>query len=213
MGVVGGVHQEGLDIEPRAHLYLVHAQSPATWFPVRNMTVLLRTGVEPLGLVSSVRRVVARADPNLPVYEVTTMEHHVASSTATERFSMFLQLVFASAALTLAVIGIYGVLSYSVAQRTQEIGIRMALGAEQSTILKLVVGQGMVLVFVSIALGVIGALATAQVLASLLYGLSPRDLVTYVAVTSVLTVVAAFACYLLARWASTVSPQTALRYD
>ena len=168
MGVVGGVHQEGLDIEPRAHLYLVHAQSPATWFPVRNMTVLLRTGVEPLGLVSSVRRVVARADPNLPVYEVTTMEHHVASSTATERFSMFLQLVFASAALTLAVIGIYGVLSYSVAQRTQEIGIRMALGAEQSTILKLVVGQGMVLVFVSIALGVIGALATAQVLASLL---------------------------------------------
>ena len=125
------------------------------------MTVLLRTGVEPLGLVSSVRRVVARGDPNLPVYEVTTMEHHVASSTATERFSMFLQLVFASAALTLAVIGIYGVLSYSVAQRTQEIGIRMALGAEQSTILKLVVGQGMVLVFVSIALGVIGALATA----------------------------------------------------
>ena len=89
----------------------------------------------------------------------------------------------------------------------------MALGAEQSTILKLVVGQGMVLVFVSIALGVIGALATAQVLASLLYGISPRDPVTYVAVTSVLTVVAAFACYLLARWASTVSPQTALRYD
>lgn len=213
MGVVGGVHQEGLDIEPRAHLYLVHAQSPATWFPVRNMTVLLCTGVEPLGLVSSVRRVVARADPNLPVYEVTTMEHHVASSTATERFSMFLQLVFASAALTLAVIGIYGVLSYSVAQRTQEIGIRMALGAEQSTILKLVVGQGMVLVFVSIALGVIGALATAQVLASLLYGISPRDPVTYVAVTSVLTVVAAFACYLPARRASTVSPQTALRYD
>ena len=89
------------------------------------------------------------------------MEHHVASSTARERFSMFLQLVLASAALTLAVIGIYGVLSYSVAQRTEEIGIRMALGAEQSTILKLVVGQGMVLGFVSIALGVIGALATA----------------------------------------------------
>jgi ABC-type antimicrobial peptide transport system permease subunit len=141
------------------------------------------------------------------------MEHHVASSTATERFSMFLQLVFASAALTLAVIGIYGVLSYSVAQRTQEIGIRMALGAEQSTILKLVVGQGMVLVFVSIALGVIGALATAQVLASILYGISPRDPVTYVAVTSVLTAVAAFACYLPARRVSTVSPQTALRYD
>ena len=139
------------------------------------------------------------------------MEHHVASSTATERFSMFLQLVFASAALTLAVIGIYGVLSYSVAQRTQEIGIRMALGAEQSTILKLVVGQGMVLLFVSIALGVIGALATAQVLVSLLYGISPRDPVTYVAVTSVLTVAAAFACYLPAHRASTVSPQTALR--
>lgn len=213
VGVVGGVHQESLDIEPRAHLYLVHAQSPATWFAVRDMTVLLRTGVEPLGLVSSVRQVVARMDSNLPVYEVTTMENHVARSTATERFSMFLQLVFAAVALALAVIGIYGVLSYSVAQRTQEIGIRMALGADQGTILKLVVGQGMVLVFVSIALGVIGALATAEVLSSLLYGVSPRDPATYVAVTGVLAVVAAFACYLPARRASTVSPQTALRYD
>ena len=213
VGVVGGVHQESLDIEPRAHLYLVHAQSPATWFAVRDMTVLLRTGVEPLGLVSSVRQVVARMDSNLPVYEVTTMENHVARSTATERFSMFLQLVFAAVALALAVIGIYGVLSYSVAQRTQEIGIRMALGADQGTILKLVVGQGMVLVFVSIAVGVIGALATAEVLSSLLYGVSPRDPATYVAVTGVLAVVAAFACYLPARRASTVSPQTALRYD
>ena len=152
-------------------------------------------------------------DPNLPIYEVTTMENHVARSTATERFSMFLQLVFAAVALALAVIGIYGVLSYSVAQRTQEIGIRMALGAEQGTILKLVVGQGLLLVAASIVLGVIGALGTAELLSSMLFGISPRDPTTYVAVSSVLGLVAALACYLPARRASTVSPQTALRYD
>ena len=117
------------------------------------------------------------------------------------------------AALFLAVVGIYGVLSYSVAQRTQEIGIRMALDAEEGTILKLVVGQGLARVLLSSAVGVLGAFATAQVLSSLLYGVSPRDPLTYVTVTAVLTVVAALACYIPARRASTVSPQTALRYD
>ena len=152
-------------------------------------------------------------DPALPVYRVTTMETTVADSTATERFSMFLQLVFAAVALALAVVGIYGVLSYTVAQRTQEIGIRMALGAEHGSIMKLVVGQGMGLVLVAVALGVGGALATAQVMSSLLFGISARDPLTYGAVTAVLTLVAAVACYVPARRASTVSPQTALRSD
>ena len=213
VGIVGGVHQEALDVEPRAHMYLAHAQSPVTWYPVRGMTLLLRTGVEPLGLVSAVRGEVASMDANLPVYEVTTMGQTVADSTATERFSMFLQLVFAGVALTLAVVGIYGVLSYSVAQRTQEIGIRMALGAEQSSILKLVVGQGLGLILVSVAVGLLGAAATGQVLSSLLYGVSPRDPLTYGVVTVTLTLVAALACYIPARRASSVSPQMALRYD
>lgn len=213
IGVVGGVHQQGLDIEPRANLYFTHAQGPSTWFAVRGMTVLLRTGVEPLGLVTSTRQVVREIDSNLPVFEVTTMENTLALSTATERFSMYLQLVFAAVALVLAVVGIYGVLSYSVAQRTQEIGIRMALGAQSESILKLVVGQGLVLIFVSVALGVVAALAFAQVLSGLLYGISPRDPLTYGAVVGVLTVVAAVACYIPARRASSVAPQTALRYD
>jgi len=213
IGVVGGVHQEALDIEPRANLYLVHAQTPVTWFPVRDMTVLLRAGVEPLGLVGAVRQVVADRDANLPVYQVTTMNETVATSTANERFSMFLQLVFATVALALAVVGIYGVLSYSVAQRTQEIGIRMALGAEHGTILRLVVGQGMALVVVAMAVGVLGAASAAQLLSSLLYGISPRDPLTYIAVISILGLVAALACYIPARRASAVSPQTALRFD
>jgi putative ABC transport system permease protein len=213
VGIVGGVHQEGLDVEPRANLYLAHAQSPATWFAVRGMTVLLRTGVEPLGLAAAVREEVRQLDPALPVYEVTTMENTVAASTATERFSMFLQLVFAGVAMALAVIGIYGVLSYSVAQRTQEIGIRMALGAEHGSIMKLVVGQGMGLVLVAVFVGVVGALATAEVMSSLLFGVSPRDPLTYVVVTVVLTTVAAVACWVPARRASSVSPQTALRSD
>jgi len=213
VGIVGGVRQESLEQEPRAQLYLLHAQSPRTWFPVRAMTVLLKTGVEPLGLVAAVRAQVRTLDPNLPVYQVTTVERNRAASTASQRFSMFLQLVFAGVALTLAVVGIYGVLSYSVAQRTREIGIRMALGAERASILRLVVGQGMALVAAAVILGVVGALAAGRVMASLLFGVSPRDPLTYGTVTGVLLVVSLVACWLPARRASAVSPQEALRFD
>jgi putative ABC transport system permease protein len=126
---------------------------------------------------------------------------------------MLLQLVFGGVALALALVGIYGVLSYSVAQRTREIGIRMALGAERDSILKLVVRQGMSLVFVAVVLGVGGALAAAQVLSSLLFGISPRDPLTYGVVTVTLVVAALVACWVPARRASAVTPQTALRYD
>ena len=213
VGIVGSVRQEGLAEEPRASVYLLHAQSPRTWFPVRGMTVLLRTGVEPLGLVDAVRREVRSMDANLPVYQVTTMERTLSDATARERFSMFLQLVFAGVALLLAMVGIYGVLSYSVAQRTREIGIRMALGAQREGILRLVVGQGMTMVVAALALGVVGAMLGAQVMASLLFGISPRDPATYAAVVVALLVVSAVACWLPARRASSVSPQTALRYE
>ena len=212
-GIVGGVHQESLSAAPRAQLYLLHAQGGKTWYMARAMTLLLRTDVDPLGLVAATRRQVHELDPNLPVYRVTTMAKTLAASTASQRFSMSLQLVFASIALALAVIGIYGVLSYSVAQRTREIGIRMALGAERSAILRLVVGQGMSLVVVAVILGLRGALGAAGVLTSLLFGVSARDPLTYGAVVLTLTVVAMAACWLPARRASTVSPQTALRQD
>lgn len=213
VGVVGAVRQQGLDVEPRAHLYLVHAQTPATWSARRDMTLLLQTGIEPLALVSAARQAVRDMDPNMPLFEVTTMDNTVALSTANQRFSMFLQVVFAAVALLLAVVGIYGVLSYSVAQRTQEIGIRMALGARGETILRLVVGQGLALMALSVAIGVGGALMLGQVLSGLLYGISPRDPATYVAVVAVLTCVGALACYVPARRASSVMPQTALRSD
>jgi putative ABC transport system permease protein len=213
VGIVGAVHQESLADAPRAQLYLLHAQSPITWYGVRDMTVLLRTGVEPLGLVAAVRQQVKELDPDLPVYQVTTMAQTVARSTASQRFTMFLQLVFASVALLLAVVGIYGVLSYSVAQRTREIGIRLALGAERARIMTLVVGQGMALAAIAVCLGVLGALATAQVLASLLFGVSPRDPLTYGGVVAVLLLVSLVACWYPARRASAVSPQTALRAE
>ena len=213
VGIVGAVRQEALDQEPRAQLYLLHAQSPRTWNPIRAMTVLLRSGVDPLGLVGAVRAEVHALDPNLPVYRVTTMERTLAESTASQRFSMFLQLVFAAVALALAAVGIYGVLSYSVAQRTREIGIRMALGAERRSILRLVVGQGMSLVVAALVLGVLTALSTGQVLATLLFGISPRDPLTYGAVGGALLLVAFAACWIPARRASAVSPQEALRFD
>lgn len=213
VGVVGNVRQERLDKEPRPHLYLVHAQSARTWYPVNTMTVLLRTRTDPLELVGAVREQVKAMDANLPVYSVTTLEQTVASSTAGQRFTMSLQMVFASVALALAMIGIYGVLSYSVAQRTREIGIRMALGAERGAVLKLVVGQGMSLVIASIVLGVGGALAAGSLLSSLVFGVSVRDPGTFAAVAGTLTLVALVACWVPARRASAVSPQTALRYD
>jgi predicted permease len=213
VGIVGGVHHEGLDQEERAQLYLLHAQSPRTGGPQRGMTLLLRAGVDPLGLVSAVRAQVRSLDANLPVYQVTTMDETVDRSTARQRFTMLLQVVFGGVAMALALVGIYGVLSYSVAQRTREIGIRMALGAERESILKLVVGQGMRLVLLAVALGVLGALVTGQVLASLLFGISARDPLTYGVVSITLFVAALVACWVPARRASSVSPRTALRYD
>ena len=213
VGVVGNVRQERLDREPRGQLYFTHAQSPRTWFPVRAMTVLLRTRVDPLDVAPTVRGEVRAMDANLPVYDVTTVERTVDEATAAQRFTMSLQMVFAAVALSLAMIGIYGVLSYSVAQRTREIGIRMALGAERRSILKLVVGQGMALVIAAVVLGVLGALAFGRVLTTLLYGISPRDPVTFLTVAGALTAIALVACWIPARRASGVSPQSALRFE
>ncbi len=213
VGVVGSVRQEQLQTEPRAHLYLLHEQTPRTWFPVRGMSVLARTELEPETLVGAVRTEVRALDPDLPVYGETTVRETVRSSMAAERFNLFLQLVFAGVALALAAIGIYGVLSYQVQQRTREIGIRLALGAERGGIVGLVVRQGMGLVAVAVVVGLSGALLTGRVLSSLLYDVSARDPLTYAAVTCVLVGVAAFACWLPARRASAVDPQSALRSE
>jgi putative ABC transport system permease protein len=213
IGVTGSVLQEGLDRDARASLYLVHDQAPLTWRFERNLTLVMRAGVDPMALVGPARAEIRAMHSDVPVYRISTMEQTVAESTATERFSMFLHLVFGGVALTLAVVGIYGVLSYSVAQRTQEIGIRMALGAGRGEILKLVVGQGMTLVVVSVGIGLVGALLAGQVISSLLFGISARDPLTFAAVSGLLGATALLACWIPARRASSVSPQTALRQD
>ena len=215
VGVVPDVRYERLDRPPvRGALYLAHAQTPYTAGRTSvSMTLTVRTSVEPASVVSAIRREVQALDPSVPLYEVRTMDRAVADATATRRFAMLLQSLFALVALSLAVVGLYGVLAFTVARRTAEIGIRMALGAERADVRRMVVGQGMGLVTIALALGLGGALATGRLLGSLLYGVSPRDPVTYAIVVGVLIAVALLACWIPARRAARIDPLEALRYE
>ena len=214
VGVVPDVRQERLDRPaPRGTLYFVHAQAPYAWVPVRSMMLTVRSAIEPTSLVGAIRREVHALDPSVPLYQVRTMEQVVAETTATQRFSMLLQLLFALIALSLAAVGLYGVLAFTVARRTAEIGIRMALGAQRSDVQRMVVGQGMGIVALALAVGVGGALATGRLLGGLLYGVSPGDPVTYAIVVGVLLAVALFACWIPARRAARIDPMEALRHE
>lgn len=213
VGIVGDVHQEELDAPPRGILYLAHAQSPVTWFPVTSMNLLVRTSVPPLSLLDPVRAEVRRMDPGLPLYQVGTLREAVDGATATERFLAMVQLVFAGVALALAAVGIYGVVAYAAAQRTREIGIRIALGADRGRVLGLVARQGMVLVGAAVAVGMVGAVFVGQVLEGLMYGISPGDPWTWATVTGVLVAVAMLACLVPALRATTVDPRQALNRD
>ena len=209
VGVVGHVRNEGLEGESRGQYYIPYAQRPNG----ADLFLVVRTDAEPSTLAPAVRGAVAGVDRDLPVYRVTTMEKLVAESLAQRRFSMFLFGVFAALALALAVVGLYGVMSYTVAQRTHEIGLRMALGAQSRDVLRMVVGQGMWLVAVGLAVGLAGALALTQLMTSLLYGVSAADPLTYAGIAVLLAAVAFFASYLPARRATKVDPMEALRYE
>jgi putative ABC transport system permease protein len=214
VGVVADVRHEALERLPtHGTLYLAHAQTPYTWSPSRSMTLMVRTAVDPLSLVRAIRDAVHALDPAIPLYQVRTMEQAVADATATRRFAMLLQSLFALVALSLAAVGLYGVLAFTVARRTAEIGIRMALGAERSTVRRMVVGQGMGLVAIAVALGVGGALVGGRLLGSLLFGISPRDPATYAIVAGVLLAVALLACWIPARRAARIDPMEALRHE
>ena len=175
--------------------------------------MVIRTQGDPASLAAAVRKEVQTIDPDQPVADVKTMEQWVDTSIAAPRYRTALLGLFAVLALVLASTGIYGVMSYSVAQRTHEIGVRMALGARQLDVLKLVVRQGMSRVVIGVGLGLVGAIALTRVMTTLLFNVSAKDPVTFAAVAVLLSVVALVACYIPARRATKVDPLVALRYE
>jgi predicted permease len=208
VGVVGNIRQESLTDEVTPEIYV-----PFEQMAMNGMTVLLRTKSDPTSVVSAVRNGVLSIDPNQLIYEVKTLEERVAESVAVTRALMFLFGTFASLALVLASVGIYGIISYSVSQRTNEIGIRMALGAQRGDVLSLIMRNGFALAITGVAIGITGALALTRFLKTLLFGVEPTDLRTFVAVSIGLLVVAIAACLVPARRATKVDPLEALRYE
>ena len=210
VGIVGDVHHRGLDSRPSPELYFSYRQSLLGRPPPRVNIVVRATG-DPLALVPFLRQDVLDLNPNLPIDNVMTMGARLSSSVAQPRFYAFVLGVFAAGALALAMMGIYGVLAYTVSRRSREIGLRMALGADRRGIRNMVIRQGALLVGVGVALGLAGALATTRALESLLFGVTPLDVPTLIAVPMLLITVAIAACYLPARRATRVDPMIALR--
>ncbi len=208
VGIVGDVRHRRLDADVFPQMFLPYRQQ--TW---DFMSFVLRTNGDPLRLVGGVRGQVRAVDKDQPVYGIRTMEQYVSASVAQRRFSMLLLGIFAALAVALAAGGTYGVISYSVSQRTHEIGIRMALGAQRRDIFKLVVGQGMGPVLIGVGIGLAASLALTRFLSSLLFGVSATDPVTFAGVAVLLAAVALLACYIPARRATRVDPLVALRYE
>jgi putative ABC transport system permease protein len=217
VGVVRHVEQDSLDSQARAlaQFYTNFNQISLQGLPnnVRRINVLVRTEVEPVRLTSAVRSQIAALNKDQAVFNVRTMEQVVAQSVAPRRFSMMLLTVFAVAALALASLGIYGLMSYTVAQSTREIGVRMALGAQASDVLKLVIGRGMMLALAGVTLGLVASVALTRTIKNLLFGVSATDPVTFAAIALLLTLVALLACYVPARRAAKVDPLVALRCE
>jgi putative ABC transport system permease protein len=208
VGVVGDTRQWGLTEPPRPEEY-----QPFHGDPWGGAILVLHTTLPPLSLVAEVRQQVAALDPDLPLFSIRTMEQVVAQQTAGARTESLLVGLFAGLALLLAAVGVYGVMAYLVAQRTQEIGIRMALGAHRSDVFRLVIGRGLILTLIGVVIGNAAALGLTRFLASLLYDVKPTDRVTFIAVSLILTTVALLASYIPSRRATKVDPMVALRYE
>jgi putative ABC transport system permease protein len=209
VGVVADFKYWRLDAAPERAVYFPYQLLPEG----RSITVLVRTSGNPAPTESAVQKLAAQIDPTQPLYHVMTLQESFAESIAPRRFDLFLLVAFASVALLMACVGIYGVIAYSVARRTHEIGVRMALGARKADVLTMVVGQGIRLALIGVGIGVAAALVLTRFLSSLLYGVKPTDPVTFVAVSLILSAAALLACYIPARRATKVDPMVALRYE
>ena len=217
VGVVGDVREGGIEREPPPVLYIPVGQEPNGFVALANRVLpsswAVRTTGDPAALAHAVQQEVLRIDPDLPTARVMGMDRLIAKSIARQNFNMILLGIFGGVALLLAAIGIYGVMSYTVQQRTNEMGIRIALGAGTGQLLSLVVGQGLLLAGIGVAIGLAAAFGVTRVMSSLLYGVKATDAVTFAAVAAVLSAVAALACYIPARRATKVDPIIALRYE
>jgi putative ABC transport system permease protein len=219
VGVVGHVKHFGIDSDSEQkvqyQLYIPYLQVPDFLLTrmTESVTMVARTSTDPLTIAPEVKNQVLAIDKDTPLHSVQTMEQIVAASLSKQRFSMLLFGIFASVALVLAAIGIYGVMSYTVTQRTHEIGVRMALGAKRADVLKLVVRQGMTLAIIGLAIGIGAAFLLTRLMASLLFDVSTTDPTTFAMLAVLLAAVALLACYIPARRATKVDPMVALRYE
>jgi putative ABC transport system permease protein len=208
VGVVGDAKHFWMEEEQRPQMYVAYSQSPGIF-----ATIVMRTSVEPMSLAEQVRQAVWKVDPDQPMWKMRTVESLVDRSVADRKFLMALMGIFAGLALVLTIVGLYGVITYLVNQRTQEIGIRMALGAQVGQILTMVLKQGMLLVLSGVALGLVAAWALTRLISRLLFQVSATDPVAFIGISALLVFVALLACYLPARRATRVDPLIALRYE
>jgi putative ABC transport system permease protein len=208
VGVVGDVKHHGLDSTPRPTIYWPHPE-----LVYNSMTLVVRSKADPTPLTSSIRAIAQSLDPDLPISEVRTMEQWMSDNVAQARFNTLLLGIFSAVALLLALIGIYGVMSATITERTHEIGVRMALGAAPRDIWRQTLAAGAIITLAGLSTGFAASLMLTRLLASLLYEVTPGDPATFALVTTGLASVALLACYLPARRAMRVDPMIALRYE